>query len=930
MGTALYGGEPADANNVAKETAMIRLPGLSVLRSFWRKNLLEREMHEELRFHLECQIKDNMEDGMSPLEARRVALRDLGGIDQAKEECREARGLRLFEDIRQDLGYALRQLVHNPGFATLAILVLALGIGANTAVVSIIDQLIFRPLPVPEPQRLVGISQSSYLDYIDLRRDGQVFSAVAAVDFAGYTAWSAEFSRNLSVRSVSENFFDVLGLKMAAGRPFLPEEDQPGQNNPVAVISYRLWQSLFGSNPAAIGKTIRINGETLTIVGVAPKRFRDIEYSSPYRDVWVPLSMFKRVMHLETDPMFSDLFEQRNKRFLLPFGRLKPGVSLALAQSRMNVFVEQLHKAYPDSRKSWGAKADGSLTDDEWKISLFSFTSPRKLQENTLFSLNILFIASGCILLICCANVGSLLLARAVNRQRELATRLAIGANRFRLICQLLTECFVLSSIALVASFVIWRLTLQCIPEFEGSMGSSIGSLRDLELVVEPRIFFLAASITLLANLFFAFVPALLGSRLELAKALKDQTFVGGGAVPRWRRVLVVAQVILSFVLLVGAGLFIRFILRFELTDPGFDVNVLVVDPGAPEYGFRNVKNIGYRRRVLDQINALTGVLASSWAASSPPESASSYGQYVRPELLGSQNEAYRWIDCNVISPGYFKTLEIPVVLGRDFTNYDDTAASPGTVIINETMARGLWPGEDSLGRRIQLGKRLGDTRKNPSQLYTVVGVVKDAGYGRVWDGSKPYAYFTPAQLGLSEARPGRLHVRVSGNPGSMITPLRRIFESFGPEAKMRDARLISAEMESMLARERSSAFVLSLFGGLAFILAGIGLYGVVSYSAASRSREFGIRLAVGAQNGKIMSLVMREGVLTVMAGMAIGIPASIGATRFLQSRLHGMSPLDPVTYLTISVLWITLAVLAGIVPARRALSNPMNALRFE
>ena len=325
-----------------------------------RRSGSESSFDKELEFHLQMETDENLRCGMASSEARRQALISLGGLDQTKEECRVARGFRFFGEMRQDLGYAVRQLVHNPGFAILAILVLALGIGANTAVVSIIDQLIFRPLPVLEPERLTGISQSSYLDYIDLRNDGRAYSGVAAADFAGFELWDSDHSKNLSGRSVSANFFDVLGLKMALGRPFLPEEDRLNENHPVAIISYRLWQSMFGSDPAAVGKTIRLNGVILTIVGVAPKRFRDIDYSSPYRDIWVPLPMFKPLMHLEADPMFSDLFEQRNKRFLIPIGRLHPDVSLAQAQSRMRVVVEQLRKAYPNSRKSWGAKADGS------------------------------------------------------------------------------------------------------------------------------------------------------------------------------------------------------------------------------------------------------------------------------------------------------------------------------------------------------------------------------------------------------------------------------------------------------------------------------------------------------------------------------------------------------------------------------------------
>ncbi len=910
---------------------MFRLPGISVLHALWRRNLLEREMHEELRFHLACQIKDNIKAGMNPREARRAALRDFGGVDQTKEECRESRGFRLFDESRQDLRYALRQLIHNPGFTILAVLVLAFGIGANTAVVSIIDQLIFRPLPVLQPKQLAVIPSSSYLDYIDLRNDNQVFSGAAAVDVFGFDLWDSDHSENLSGKAISANFFDVLGLKMAAGRAFLPEEDQLHGDHSATIISYRLWQRIFGANPAAVGQTMKLNGELLTIVGVAPRRFRDIDYGGAYRDIWIPLPMFKRALHLENEPMYSDLFEQRNKRFLNVIGRLKPGVSLKQAQARMNFVSNQLSKAFADSRRSWGAHADGSLTEDGWTIQLHPLASPRRMNENTIFSINILFVAAGCILLICCANVGSLLLARNSARQREIATRLAVGASRFRVARQLLTESLVLSTISLAASFAVWRATLQCLPALESSLGQGpMDALRDLELVFEPRIFAIAVSIAIFANLIFALAPALLGSRLEITATLREQGFLRGGAGPRWRRILVVAQVMLSFILLIGAGLFIKVLARFETADPGFNTNVLVVHPGAPGYGFNNKKNVGYRQTVIERISALPGVLAASWASDAPPEMGNGGYQMVRTEQSIAANGAYRWIDSNAISPGYFKTLQIPMVQGRDFTDYDDRTASAGTVIINETMARQFWPGLNPLGKRLQVGKSLNDVRKNPEQIYEVVGVVKDAGYSRVWNGPKPYIYFTPAQLGYSEGGASKLHVRIEGNPNSMINQIRKVFESFGPEAKVRGVRPLSAEMRLALSRERSTAFILSCFGGLALLLASVGLYGVISYSVARRSREFGIRLALGAPQSNIMKLVFREGIATVLVGLTLGLPCAIALARLLVNRLHGVSPLDPISYAAISMLWICVAILAVLVPARKAIADPMTALRVE
>ncbi len=899
---------------------------LTALRYFFQRNRLEREMDEELKFHLDCQIREKVKKGMTPEEARRTALLDFGGVGQTLENCRDACGFRFFTEIRQDLRYAVHQLIKNPGFSAVAVLVLALGIGANTAVVSVLDSLVFRPLPVLKPERLVRVADSaSYLDYLDIRKDRQVFSDMAAMAAFPFDLWDSEQSEFLSAKAVSASFFDVLGLQLAAGRSFLPEEDQ-FQTPPAAIISYRLWQRRFGSDPAAIGKTLPLERELVTIVGVAPRRFRDIDYDGAYRDVWITLSGFRQVMHLENDKILFDAFEQRNKRMLFVVGRLKDGVSLKQAQARMDVITGQLRRTYPDSRRSWGRNIDSSLTPDEWKISLSALNGPRPLQKSTFLSLNILFAAAGCMLLICCANVGSLLLARAAARQREIATRMALGANRFRIMRQLLTECFVLSILSLAASFAVWSLILKCFPKLEGSLSGWNGNIGDLEIAFDPRIFIIAALIALLANLIFALTPAFLGSRLDLTASLKSCGFLRGSAGPRGRRVLVIAQVTLSFVLLVGAGLFIRLIERFESADPGFNTDVLVVNPGQPEYGTDNDRYTSYRRTILEHIRALPGVLEAGWASDVPPERGDSVYQGIRPEQSGSANNENRWIEGNAVSPGYFKTLQIPIVNGRDFTEDEDRVDSAGVVIVNQTMARQFWPGANPVGMRLHVARRIGDSRKNPEQLYEVIGVVRDAGYSKVWDGAKPYVYFALAHLGYA----GRLHVRTSGNPSFLSKPIQNIFETVGAGAKVRNLRTIAAEIQLMLARERSTAFVLSLFGGLALLLASVGLYGVISYSVAQRSREFGIRLALGGRHSAIMKIVLCEGLITVLAGMILGLPCSMGLAKTLAARLHGMSPLDPISYAVISLLWIFVSVLAALVPAKKAISNPMDALRVE
>jgi predicted permease len=554
------------------------------------------------------------------------------------------------------------------------------------------------------------------------------------------------------------------------------------------------------------------------------------------------------------------------------------------------------------------------------------------MDENTAFSMNILLIAAGCILLICCANVGSLLLARISNRQREFATRLAIGAGRSRIVRQLLTESAVLSSVALLASFFVWRATLQFLPALESSFSQGgMNALRDLDLVFDSRIFAIALLIAILANLIFSLGPALLGGRLEINSTLR-QAFLPGGAGPRLRRVLVVVQVMLSFILLIGAGLFIKILARFESANPGFNTNVLIVNPGAPNYGFNNERNAGYRERVLEQIRTLPGVIDACWALDAPPEMGNGgYQQMVRLEEAIASKGAYLWIGSNVISSRYFKTLQIPIIQGRDFTEFEERTATTGAVIVNETMARQFWPGVNPLGKRLQIGKSLNDMRKNSDQLYEVIGVVRDTGYSRVWNGPIPYAYFTPIQLGyIDGGSRSKLHVSVRGNPDSMIQHIRMAFESFGPEAKVRGVRPLSEEISLAISRERSTAFVLSCFGSLALLLASIGLYGVISYSAARRSREFGIRLALGAPQANIMKLILREGMATVLIGLLIGFPCAMALTRLIASRLHGVSPLDPISYAAISALWIVVAILAVLRPARKAIVNPIKALRVD
>jgi predicted permease len=388
-----------------------------------------------------------------------------------------------------------------------------------------------------------------------------------------------------------------------------------------------------------------------------------------------------------------------------------------------------------------------------------------------------------------------------------------------------------------------------------------------------------------------------------------------------------VVQIALSVILLVGAGLFIRTIARFQSVDPGFDQNVLLLNVGKPFYDFDIVRSRSYYQQVLERIRAVPGVLSASLARDIPPERGD-MGERMRPEQSDASDKKAHWFDCNSVTPGYFKSLRIPIIQGRDFTDRNDEK-SPGVVIVNETLARRYWPGLSPLGKSIRVvgDKSSSDYRSEEIRSYEVIGVVPDAGYSTVWKGAKPYVYFSLFQLYRGDPP---LHVRVSGNPGSVINPIRKALESFGPDVKVYNARLMSTELESLLSQDRSTAFILGVFGLLALILAAVGLYGVISYFVTQRTHEFGIRMALGAQAEDILKQVVREGMTLVSVGLALGLPCSMAVSRFIGSRLHGMSRVDPVTYVTISLLCIAVALCAVFLPARRATANPMDALRFE
>ncbi len=875
---------------------------LSRLRSLLRGREAEERLSQEWQLHLELLTEDHVREGLSLEEARRQARLKLGGQDRFKEECREQNGFRPLEELRQDVSYTRRILAKSPGFTFVVVFTLALGIGANTAVFSLVDAFLFRPFPVREPGRLIRISGlSSYPDFLDYRMDGQVFSDMAAardlmefpIDQTGEFVWA---------EVVTANYFDMLGLRMTLGRAFLKGEDDFVERHPVVVVSHRFWQRTLGSDPGIIGKTIGVEGEPLTIVGVAPRGFSGLDMAAIPPDLWLPISMLETVKHLESDPVWHNVHLRRRDRWMGIVGRLAPGVSFEQARARVALITEQLKKSYPETDSA------------DWQPKLVHVGGSRGVRQDSATLFKLLAAAAICLLTISCTNIAGLLFARAVARQREIATRLAVGASRSRLIRQLFTESLVLSVLAFIVSLGVFHFLLELLPWF----ARNFDPVLDVSLHLDRRIFVLCAATSAVATALFGVAPALAASRQELTSALKGQGLVKS-RIPKTGRLgsLVVAQVILSVILLIGAGLFIRAILHFESLDPGFNRSNVIIVPTSlrKQYGSDSTKGAEFCRRSLELIRTIPGVSSAAWAAGAPLQN--DFGA----EIITDNDKARgRGIDCNYVTPDYLKTVGIPILRGRDF-NEHDTGTSAPVMIVNETMARRYWPDEDPLGKRV-------DVQWPARGVFQVIGVARDAKYSNLWEEPKPFGYFIGAQLSFVVHL--KLHVRVRGDPRTLVASVRKSIETAEPGAQVGAPHLISELIRSSLSREQSLAGLLGLFGVVGLLVTAVGLYGMFSFVTAQRTREFGIRMALGARRQDLLLQVSRQGLGLVLAGLAVALPCSYALTRLIESRLHGIGPFDLLTYAAVSLVCVAVAIVAVLIPARRASARPTDALRFE
>jgi putative ABC transport system permease protein len=877
------------------------------LAALFRRHRLEDDLDDELRSHLEMSAELNLRKGMSPADARREALRSFGGVEQAKEIYRHQRGLPMIESTLQDLRFGLRMLRRSPGFSVLAILCLTLGIGANAAVFSWVEGILFRPYPlVSHQERLVAVGGTSrgeatgaplsWPDFQDLQRSCTLCETVFVSKITGTTLSIGDRAERTTGSIVSANYFDAIGVPAMLGRGFLPGEDQGQSAHPVAVISYQLWQGRFKGDPQIIGKTQRLDGVVHTIVGVAPRGFYGT-FVGWGMNFWVPASM-------------EDIFESggykledRGARWIEAYARLKPGVTRQQAEQEFAAISGRLEAEYPATNRGRAIRL--------WPLWATPFNNAGTL----LPTLEIMLAVVAFVLLIACANVGNLLLVRSFARRHEMSVRLAVGAGQARLWKQLLTEGLVLSLFGATGGLLMayWcrHLLVLLFPARGGVQMHLPGEL-------DWRVLVLSAGVCLLTTVLLGVVPAMQTGKIDLASSMKmESAGVVGGRGRAWvRSGLVLVQVSLSFILLVGTGLLMQSLLKVRTASPGFTtrgVQYTAVDLVSAGYDITRAET--FRQALLERVRALPGVESAAFARMTPLSYGSFSSSPIAVDGYQPPPEESPTVEYDEIGPDYLVTMGIPLVAGREFTRGDDEKATP-VAVVNETMAQRYWQGRNPLGDRLQVKGR----------WLTVVGVAKNSKYSSVREQPMPF-FYVPIRQNLIKS--GTLYMRTPLAPQTMATAIAR-------EVHALDANLAPYEvitMQEQLDRSTSPQMVavtlVAVLGGLALLLAAIGLYGVMSYAVSQSTRELGLRMALGADASNLLRLVMSRGLALTAGGVLLGAAVALALTRLLGSLLYKVSPRDPLAFGSALAVMTIASLAACFLPAWRATrTDPARALR--
>ncbi|HZN08260.1 MAG TPA: ABC transporter permease [Pyrinomonadaceae bacterium] len=818
--------------------------------------------------------------------------------------------------ILHDLRGGYRLMLKSPGFSLVAILSLALGIGANTAIFSVVSAVLFRPLPVKDPQQLVSLYSGfgsnrttygpfSYVDYVDFAEKTDVFSGLVA-HFQD-SMILGESDQGLQVQSaiVTGNYFSVLGVEAVRGRTFTAEEGRVKGANPVAVVSYSLWQKRFNGDPNLPGTTVKLKGHPFTVIGVVPERFTGTDLGRA-PDIWVPMSMYAQVGLSDT------MMNERQNHWLSVIGRLKPGVTVEQAQARVDVLGKQLTQEYP---------TEWTKGKEERTVTVLSQSTawyPPEVQSAIVGVSGLLMGIVGLVLVIACTNLANLMLARASSRRKEMSIRMALGARRGRVIQQLLTESVLLSLVGGVVGVLIVSLSENLLAALKPAVASQV----TLDVGFDARVFIFTLLISVLTGVLCGLAPALQATKVDLVRDLKNESAFLGRGYRRYsvRNLLIVAQVSVSLVLLVGAGLFVRSLRNAQSIDPGFEMDhLLTMKLDTTVVGLEADKALAFYQSVMDQTRNVSGVRSVTMASSGPLEVVSGLRPVYVEGYSASAGEDMNY-SFNIVAPDYFQTMGIPLVQGREFTEAD-TSKAPNVVIINETMARTFWPNESPIGKRIS-------DNGQPGPYRVVVGVARESKYLTLGEAPRPY-YYIPLQQDFFPS--ARLHVRTVGDPQSMVNTVRAIVRGADATVPISNVQTGGEHLGLALLVPRIGAMLLGPAGLVALVLGIIGLYGVMSYSVARRTKEIGIRMALGAQEVDVLRMVMKEGMGLVGIGLLLGLTVAFVITRVLTSFLYGISATDPLTFVAVSLILIAVALVSIFIPARKALKvQPNIALRYD
>ncbi len=874
--------------------------------NLFRRRTIYNELAEEVRLHLEERTEQLMREGMSRKEAEQAARRAFGNRTVMEERSREVWQWPTLESIWADIRYALRQLRKSPGFTITIAVSLTLGLGANTTIFTFVNALLLRPPAVADAGHLIEVMEHnakgsgieahmpfSYPGYALLRDRNHTLQGFAAFDGDPRTvSWSHDGQGQMvHGQLVSSNFFTVLGVEPTAGRFFPDNEDQRGPGAPTAVISYSFWQRQFAADRSVIGRALVFNGASYTVVGVTPPSFTGVLIGSR-PDFWTSLAMTPTLIH-DRERMGSN-----TSYWLLGVGRLKPGVLKNEAQADLTVLTRSLHSSDPHEAQMDASAFPLQLVPSPFRGYVAAFTG-------------LLMAAVGLVLLIACANAANLVLARATARRRELAVRAALGASRFRIIRQALTESLMLSTMGGLGGLA---LAYWSIPALLSLKPATIPI--SIEAPMDWRVFAFAFAASLLSGIAFGVVPALRSTRRELLPALKDERQLAGPRRSRLRSSLVVAQITVCLVLLISAGLCARSLLNARSIDPGFsthNIAVALLDPGS--LGYTEAQDREFYRMLLERVRGLPGVSSAS-LSDYLPLGTSRILQGV--QIDGSSpppGEDSILVQVAYVAPDFFNTMGIPVLNGRDFSPRDSESGSHG-VIVNQAMANRFWPGRNPIGLHFKVEK----------EQLEIVGVVKTGKYRSLSEDPQAFMY-RPLGSGSQEF----LVVRTGAGEEAALGEIRRVIQRLDPNVVPMEMESISQYMALPLFAAQTTGLLLAVFGAVALLLATIGLSGVVSYSVSQRTNEIGVRMALGADRSTVLKLILRQGMTLTGLGIALGLAVSFAATRVLSGLLYGIKPADPLTFFAVSLFLAAVALLSCFLPARRAASlDPMKALRAE